>query len=262
MSLIALTILHQTTNHASTKALEAWYYVSAISLAVSVGSWFLLCVFRQNVLALPESTLAKLYDTVWLWSQAVPRIWGLLVAFWLYREVESSRDGDDNAIETIEIKVAVLQARPMNESSSFRRHRLKDSVIVVQHGPVVLGQLDTSTVLEEYYNMPKRAPKKFCTTAFSHFIESSKGSSLQLHMKLCKDGNETTLGTEKVPIPCTLDLKMSSWFAVRDLETKRPVHAEVLVEIQSRSQPSQFLFRASTVLPTLSCFVFAGIFWK
>lgn len=251
LSLISLLILHQTTQLASTKALKVWYYVSAISLGVSVGSWILLSAFSQNLLALPASTLMKLQNAVWVWSRAVPRLWGLLVAFLLYREVETSRDGDDNSINTIEIDIAVLQARFVDESHMRRRYGIGDSVTTLQHGPLLLGKFDTRRILADQGN-PKRAPK-FQTAAFSHFIESSKGSSIQLIV----EQDSTYLGTAKVAIPLQHDLKMSCWFPIRD--SKKQVQGHFLVEIQSRPQPAQFLIRASTILPIIACFVLAGI---
>ena len=182
-SFISVLILHQTTQLASTKHLQAWYYVGVVTLAVSVGSTLLLDVLEPNSAILLVLANHQAAGHCW-WGQAVPLLWGFFVSLWLYQDIESSRDGCENSIETIEFELSLLQARYMVESSSWssKSRQWKNSVIVVQHGPIVLGNVEMRQLFEDG-ETSATASCSFRSTAFSHFIESSKGSFLHCRVK-------------------------------------------------------------------------------
>jgi hypothetical protein len=256
-SFISVLILHQTTQLASTKALQVWYYVGVISLAISVGSKMSLSVFEQSSVGILPS-VAKLQDAGWLWGQAAPRLWGVFLALWLYQDIESSKDGNDNAIDTIEIEISLHRAQCSKAESTSTYRQWKNAVVTVHHGPMVLGSIDMRRLLEEGSTTMLDC-QTFQSTSFSHFIESSKGSSLQCHVaKRNGEAEETLLlGTAKVPVPTTSDLKMSNWFPIVDSKNNQR-QGELMVKIESRQSARNFLFRATTVLPTLACFALAA----
>lgn len=250
LSLCAVMILYQTTQLASTTTLQIWYYVGVVSLIVSASSWMLWSLPFRNDGNLHLSDSATSPHNDWMWRQVVPRLWGLLLTLWLYRDITASKggNGDDDAIDTIEVKATILGGKFLDEAntSAFRRPKWKTSVVVVQHGPIVLGEISVKELLED-----TKGASKFRTTSFSHFLESSKGSSL---IFLLKQG-DTTQGICRVPIPTIRNMKMSSWFPILDSNEKV---GELLVQIQDRPLAVPFLFRASTILPIVACFVVAA----
>ncbi len=252
LSLTSVLLLHQTTQLASTATLQAWYYIGVTSLFVSASSWIMFNLFQNIHCNWRESTLETLPYNYWLWAQIIPRLWGMLLALWLYRDVAGSKNSDDNAIDTIQIKASILGIKFFEEAngSAFRRPKWKNSVIAVQHGTATLGEISTRQLLDD-----ATGASTFRTTAFSHFLESVKGSSMMFHLT---QGDETA-EVAKVPIPTIHNMKMTNWFPIVDSDEKK--FGELLVQIQCRPLAVPFLFRASTILPIVACFVVATCCW-
>jgi hypothetical protein len=247
MSCLGVLILHQTTQLASTRPLEAWYYVGMASVVVSVGSYLTSLYVERNGISIPSSLWDRPQSPLWVWSRGVPRVWAIVLAGLLYQDIAASKDGDDNAIETIEVEVAILRIKAPPDSKIYRNYVVAPISIVIQKGPVVVGSMNTKALLGDAV---RPGSNRFQTTAFSHFVESTKGSFLRI---LMKEG-DTIKGSTDVAFPGVHCMKMSNWFHCADVE--------LLIEIQSRPLAIHFLFRASTILPTIGCIALAAAFWK
>lgn len=251
LSLIGTIILHQTTRLTSTLYLRSWYYVSVLTVLVTVSAWILTHIVGCNYFN--SNTNESAAFRYWVWTDAVPRLWGLLLAFWLYQDVMASNDaGDANAIDTIYVKACVVGFKifPHAPGSVNRRPLWKTSTVVVHHGPVLVGEEPTKKLLDD-----KVRESTFRTTAFSHFLESVEGSSLSVQLR---HGDET-MATATVPIPTIRNMKMSNWFPLMNSDEKV---GELLVQIQTRPMVVPFLFRASTVLPIAFCTGLAVFVWR
>jgi len=250
MSFLSVLILHQTTQLASTRPLEGWYYVGMASLVVSVGSWLISTYLLRNDNIVSLSLWERLNDQLWFWGRGIPRIWAIVIAGLLYRDISTSKDGDDNAIETIEVEVAILRMKPPPIAKIYQRH-VRPLQIGIQKGPIVIGTISTKELRGDSTTVPPTdGSNRFMTTAFSHHIESTKGSFIGIHIK---DRN-TLQGRTYIAAPGVHCMKVSNWFKCADME--------LLIEIQTRPLATPFLFRASTLLPTIGCMALAAAFWK
>ena len=253
LSLIGTIILHQTTKLTSTSYLRWWYYVSALTVLVCVGSWIVThaldCNYFNSIPAGDEGG----HGQYWVWTHVLPRLWGLLLAFWLHQDIMASNDkGDANSIDTIYVKACVEGIKVLPDAPGFatRRPLWKNSIIVVHHGPVLVGEASTKKLLDD-----KADEYKFRTTAFSHFLESPEGSSLTFQLK----HEHEIMAIATVPIPAVRNMKMSNWFPLMNSTEKV---GDLLVQIQSKPLAVPFLFRAATVLPIMFCIALAVFFWR
>lgn len=255
LSLIGTIILHQTTKLTSTSYLRSWYYLSSATVLVCVSSWIWTQLLLGNYFNLMSKAAesAVMHRQYWVCTHVMPRLWGLFLAFWVYRDVMTSNDaGDVHAIDTIYIKASLvgIKIHPHAPGAATRRHQWKNSTIVVHHGPVLVGEAPTKKFLDEKAN-----ESKFRTTAFSHFLESVEGSSLKIRLQHGDD----IMATASVPIPTIRNIKMSDWFPFMNSDEKV---GELLVQIQSRPMVVPFLFRASTVIPIMVCTGLAVFVWR
>lgn len=246
MSVLGILILKETMQLATTKALETWYFIGVLSLAVSTVSWLISSYVDFSGLEVPHSLVDRLGNNLWLLSRGVPRIWAIMVAGLLYRDISASRDGDDNAIDTIKVEVALL-ALKLSEPSSMKHTSMGNTSIVIQNGPVVVGSMNAKALLNQRFGP---GSNHFETVTFSHFLESSTGASLSIYLM---DG-DTILGSTAVGVPGIHHMKISDWFSCEDVE--------MLIELYSRPLALQFLFRASTLIPMIACAALAVAFWK
>ena len=246
MSFLGVLILHQTTQLASTHALEAWYYVGVATLVVSMGSWLVSQYMERNGIVLPPSLWDRLHDQLWFWGRGLPRLWAVVLTRLLYRDIAASKDGDDNAIETIQVELAVLRLKVPSNSMIYRSSAPPSS-IVIHKGPVEVGSISAKVLLAEKV---EPGSNRFQITAFSHFIEETKGSFLRIQLK----EGDVIKGAFDVAAPGVHSMKVSNWFQCGE--------AELLIQIQSRPLATHFLFRASTLLPAMGSIALAVAFWK
>ena len=248
MSFLGVLMLHQTTQLASTHALETWYYIGVATLLVSVGSRLVSLYMERNGIVLPLSLWDRLHDQLWFWGRGLPRLWAIVLTRWLYQVIAASKDGDDNAIETIQVEVAILRLKVPSNSKLYRTYAPPTSIVIHKGPVVVVGSIDATRLLGDKVD-PRS--NRFQITAFSHFIEETKGSFLCIQMK---EGN-VVKGSVHVAAPGVHNMKVTNWFPCGD-------HAELLIQIQSRPLATHFLFRASTLLPTIGSIALAAACWK